>query len=210
MAFSHLMWDVSELGDLSGALPKNTDNSLGNWSMEVSNINPSNLGTPLRPTTTGDLDSQRKRRRSSSNDEEKSVHLTVSGPPLARTPKPKAKKQLKKRNKTLHKKGKKTQQHDVEAPCAPTKVHAENESRPTAGHSHSKPNQKRPSDRFHRRNQNQPPPTFLQHPVILEDLKTGSSTFLESGPFTTKLFQATVGPILSQRPLPSGTFLIGC
>ena len=209
MAFSHLMWDVSELGDLSGALPKNTDNSLGNWSMEISNSNPPGLGTPPRPTTTRDLDSQRKRRRSSSN-EEQSVHIESEWSSISEDPKPKTKKQQKKRNKTLHKKGKKMQQHDVEVPGASTKVNAENESRPTSGHSHSKPNQKRPFDRFHQRNQNQPPPTFLQHPVILEDLKTGSSTFLESGPFTTKLFQTTVGPILSQRPLPSGKFLIGC
>ena len=107
MAFSHLMWDVSELGDLSGALPKNTDNSVGNWSMEVSNINPPDLGTPPRPTTTRDLDSQRKRRRSSSNDEEQSVHIESEWSSISEDPKSKTKKQQKKRNKTLHKKGEK-------------------------------------------------------------------------------------------------------
>ena len=73
MAFSHLTWDVGELGDLSGALPKNTDNSVGNWSMEVSTINTPDLRTPLRPATIRDLDSQRKRRHPSSND--KSAHV---------------------------------------------------------------------------------------------------------------------------------------
>ena len=160
--------------------------------MEVSNINPPDLGTPPRPTTTprgnegGPVQTMKNTAFTSK----------VSGPPLARTPNQKQKNSKKREIKLCTKREKKTQQHDVEAPGAPTNVNAENESRPTAGHSYSKPNQKRPSDRFHQRNQNQPPPTFLQHPVILEDLKTGSSTFLENGPFKTKLFQTTVGPIL--------------
>ena len=61
-----------------------------------------------------------------------------------------------------------------------------------------------------RRQGNQPPPTFLQHPVVLKDLGTGVASFLDNGPRTASLFQRTIGPILSQRPLPSGKFLIGC
>ena len=47
-------------------------------------------------------------------------------------------------------------------------------------------------------------------PVVLEDLGTGFASFLDNGPRTASLFQRTIGPILSQRPLPSGKFLIGC
>ena len=67
-----------------------------------------------------------------------------------------------------------------------------------------------PAGRPFRRQGNQPPPTFLQHPVVLEDLRTGVASFLDNGPRTASLFQRTVGPILSQRPLPSGKFLSGC
>ena len=45
---------------------------------------------------------------------------------------------------------------------------------------------------------------------MLEDLGTGVASFLDNGPRTASLFQRTIGPILSQRPLPSGKFLIGC
>ena len=45
---------------------------------------------------------------------------------------------------------------------------------------------------------------------MLEDLGTGVANFLDNGPRTASLFQRTIGPILSQRPLPSGKFLIGC
>ena len=67
-----------------------------------------------------------------------------------------------------------------------------------------------PAGRPFRWQGNQPPPTFLQHPIVLEDLGTGVASFLDNGPRTASLFQRTIGPILSQRPLPSGKFLISC
>ena len=45
---------------------------------------------------------------------------------------------------------------------------------------------------------------------MLEDLGTGVASFLDNGPRTASLFQRTIGPILSQRPLPSDKFLISC
>ena len=41
-----------------------------------------------------------------------------------------------------------------------------------------------PAGRPFRRQGNQPPPTFLQHPVVLEDLGTGVASFLDNGPRT--------------------------
>ena len=58
----------------------------------------------------------------------------------------------------------------------------------------------------------QPDPTFLLFPVVLHDLGTGTSTFSSHVPYTNNtIFRNTnVGPIKSQRPLPSGKWLIGC
>jgi len=41
-----------------------------------------------------------------------------------------------------------------------------------------------PAGRPFRRQGNQPPSTFLQHPVVLEDLGTGVASFLDNGPRT--------------------------
>ena len=72
------------------------------------------------------------------------------------------------------------------------------------------------------RNQNQPrlniskksnqlPPTFVQFPVILEDLGTGAATFRGLGPTTNrKVFKNTIGEVRSQRPLANNRWLIGC
>ena len=40
-----------------------------------------------------------------------------------------------------------------------------------------------------------------QPPVVLEDLGTGVASFTDNGPRTASLFQRTVRPILSRRPL---------
>ena len=58
----------------------------------------------------------------------------------------------------------------------------------------------------------QPPPTFLQFPVVLQDLGTGTSTFASHVPFTNKTVfrNSNIGPVKSQRLLMSGKFLLGC
>jgi len=81
-----------------------------------------------------------------------------------------------------------------------------------SSHTHTKKlmkNQSTPTGQHFRWQVNQPWPTYLQHPVVLQDLWTRVASFTENGPRTASLFQRTVGPILSQRPLPLGKFLIG-
>ena len=98
MAFSNLMWDDSELGDLSGGLPKNTDNRVGNWSMEVSTIKTPDLRTPLRPIKkTGTLIPREKELRPSSNDENVDVESEWSS--VSEDPRPKQNKKAEKEEK---------------------------------------------------------------------------------------------------------------
>ena len=95
-------------------------------------------------------------------------------------------------------------------PETPVEKPKETETEIAKEKNHRKKQNPPPAGRPFRRQGNQPPPTFLQHPVVLEDLGTGVASFLDNGPRTASLFQRTIGPILSQRPLPSGKFLIGC
>lgn len=55
-----------------------------------------------------------------------------------------------------------------------------------------------------------PPPAFLQHPVVLQDLGTGTIRYRNLGPIVHKFWASTVGDIQSQRPLGPDRFLIGC
>lgn len=55
-----------------------------------------------------------------------------------------------------------------------------------------------------------PPPVFLEYPVICEDLKKGPATLHGLGLNRLKTFTLAVGPILSVRKLPGGSVLVGC
>ena len=178
------MWSDGDLGNNSGVLPVNDDNSVGNWT-----------------NTTMNLTKTPKRIRNSTEDEEVNIESETSeGSDFVQR-----RRRLNKRarrakaklfSKTPIEKSKETEKSMTETETAKEKTNEK--PKPT------------PAGRPFRRQGNQPPPTFLQHPVVLEDLGTGVASFLDNGPRTASLFQRTIGPILSQRPLPSGKFLIGC
>lgn len=50
----------------------------------------------------------------------------------------------------------------------------------------------------------------FQFPVLLEDTKKGSATLSGIGILSKKLWNNTIGPILGQKQLSSGKWLIGC
>ena len=173
------MWSDGDLGNDSGVLPVNEDNSVGNWTNTTMNI----TKTP-------------KRIRNSTEDEEVNIEgETSEGSDLVQ------------RRRRLNKKARR-----AKAKLFPeTPIEKPKETETEIGKEKTTEKAKpTPAGRPFRRQGNQPPPTFLQHPVVLEDLGTGVASFLDNGPRTASLFQRTIGPILSQRPLPSGKFLIGC
>ena len=173
------MWSDGDLGNDSGVLPVNEDNSVGNWTNTTMNI----TKTP-------------KRIRNSTEDEEVNIEgETSEGSDLVQ------------RWRRLNKKARR-----AKAKLFPeTPIEKPKETETEIGKEKTTEKAKpTPAGRPFRWQGNQPPPTFLQHPVVLEDLGTGVASFLDNGPRTASLFQRTIGPILSQRPLPSGKFLIGC
>ena len=178
------MWSDGDLCNDSGVLPVNDDNFVGNWT-----------------NTTMNLSKTPKRTRNSTEDEEVNIESETSeGSDFLQRRRRLSKKARRAKaelsSETQTEKSKETGKSVTETEIAKEKT---NEKPKPA-----------PAGRPFRRQGNQPPPTFLQHPVVLEDLGTGVASFLDNGPRTASLFQRTVGPILSQRPLPSGKFLIGC
>ena len=114
--------------------------------MDIRMIDTPALRAPLRPTATRNLDSQQKGVLVPTTPT-KAFMSQASGPPLARTPHQKQKnpKKQKKQKNTLQNTGgggRETQQHDIETPGVPPDVNAPTESRPTTGHSLTKPTEK--------------------------------------------------------------------
>ena len=178
------MWSDGDLGNDSGVLPVNGDNSVGNWT-----------------NTTMNLTKTPKRIRNSTEDEEVNIESETSeGSDFVHR-----RRRLNK--KVRRAKAKLFPKTPIEKPKETEKSVTETEIAKEKTTEKAKPT---PAGRPFRRQGNQPPPTFLQHPVVLEDLGTGVASFLDNGPRTASLFQRTIGPILSLRPLPSGKFLIGC
>ena len=178
------MWSERDLCNDSGVLPVNDDNLVGNWT-----------------NTTMNLTKTPKRIRNSTEDEEVNIESETSeGSDFLqcrqRLNKKARRAKVKLCSKTQTEKSKEIGKSRSETEIAKEKT---NEKQKPA-----------PAGQPFFRQGNQPPPTFLQHPVVLEDLGTGVASFLDNGPRTASLFQQTIGPILLQRPLLSGKFLIGC
>ena len=180
------MWSDGNPCNISGVLPVNDDNFLGNWT-----------------NTTVDFSKASDRIRNSTEDEDINVESEISdGSDFQQCWRRLNKKACRAKAKLSSRKLTEKSTKETEKSLTGETEKADN-----------KPNKKQkpaPASRPFRQQGNQPPPTFLQHPVVLEDLGTGVASFLDNGPKTASLFQRTAGPILSQRPLPSGKFLIGC
>ena len=180
------MWSDGDPCNASGVLPVNDDNFLGNWT-----------------NTTMDFSETSKRIRNSTEDEDVNVVSEISeGSGFQHR-----RRRLNK--KARRAKAKLSSRKQTEKSTKETEKSVVGETE-TANNKLNKKTKPAPAGRPFCRQGNQPPLTFVQHPVVLEDLGTGVASFSANGPRTASLFQRTVGPILSQRPLPSGKFLIGC